>query len=378
MGKHLDLTDLPSRLTFAIVLIVISLATAQPVAAHELGSQELRLTIREGGEYALEIAVDPENLLQRLELLAGEEFSEPASAVEYRDRIDGKKELFLSRVDLRFDGQRVVPRYEYSIESDDLSALSALITLRGSIPAGAKQATLSYGLVFSNWLFTVRHERAEEASRQWVAGDQTSTPVSIEGLAVPQTKAEVARQYLVLGFTHILPKGLDHILFVLGLFLLSPKWKPVLAQVTAFTIAHSITLALTIYDIVSLPGEIVEPLIALSIVYVAFENCLTRTIRPWRIVLVFLFGLLHGMGFAGVLSELGIPRSEFATALVTFNVGVEVGQLAVIALAWILLVRWTASRTWYRRRIVVPVSLLIAAMGFFWLIERTIGNPFAA
>jgi hypothetical protein len=378
MGKRLDFAHFQPRLIVIALVVALSSVAASPLAAHELGSQELRLTIRDSGDYVLEIAVDPENLLQRLELLSGEELSEPASAAGYRERIDAKKELFLSRVDLRFDGRRVTPEYSYSIESQDLTALSALITLRGTIPTGARQATLSYGLVFSNWLFTVRHERGKEASRQWVSGDQTSAPVPIASLVEPLSRLEVARQYLILGFTHILPKGLDHILFVLGLFLLAPRWRPVLAQVTAFTVAHSITLALTIYDVVSLPGNIVEPLIALSIVYVAFENCLTRTIRPWRVALVFLFGLLHGMGFAGVLSELGIPRSEFVTALVTFNIGVEIGQLAVIAIAWIVLVKWTAGRPWYRRRILIPLSLLIAAMGAFWLIERTLGNPFAA
>ncbi len=116
------------------------------------------------------------------------------------------------------------------------------------------------------------------------------------------------RQYLSLGYTHILPKGLDHILFVLGLFLLSPRLRPMLLQVTAFTIAHSITLGLSIYGIVSLPSRIVEPLIALSIAYVAIENLVTRELKPWRLALVFMFGLLHGMGFAGVLRELGLPR----------------------------------------------------------------------
>jgi hypothetical protein len=133
-----------------------------------------------------------------------------------------------------------------------------------------------------------------------------------------------------LGYTHILPKGTDHILFVLGIFLLSTRWRPILAQVTAFTVAHTITLGLTIYGIVSLSPRIVEPLIALSIVYVAVENVVTPELRPWRVALVFAFGLLHGMAFAGVLSQLGLPRTEFLTALLCFNAGVELGQLSVI------------------------------------------------
>ena len=125
-------------------------------------------------------------------------------------------------------------------------------------------------------------------------------------------------------------------LFVLGIFLLSPRVKTMLLQVTAFTVAHSITLGLSIYGVVSLPSRIVEPLIALSIAYVAIENLVTRELKPWRLALVFMFGLLHGLGFAGVLRELGLPRDEFLTALADFNLGVEGGQLTVIAAAMLL------------------------------------------
>jgi uncharacterized membrane protein YqjE len=117
----------------------------------------------------------------------------------------------------------------------------------------------------------------------------------------------------------------------------------------------------------------VEPLIAASIAYVAIENVLTTELKPWRAFVVFGFGLLHGMGFAGVLAEIGLPRSEFLTALLTFNLGVEFGQLAVIALAYLLIGAWGKEKDWYRPRVVRPVSLLIAAVGFYWTIERTIG-----
>ena len=149
---------------------------------------------------------------------------------------------------------------------------------------------------------------------------------------------------------------------MLGIFLLSPRLKTMLLQVTAFTIAHSITLGLSMYGIVSLPSRIVEPLIALSIAYVAIENLVTRELKPWRIALVFMFGLLHGLGFAGVLRELGLPRDEFLTALLTFNLGVEGGQLTIIAAA--MLAVWPfMKKGWYRQRVVIPASLLIAAVG---------------
>jgi HupE / UreJ protein len=151
---------------------------------------------------------------------------------------------------------------------------------------------------------------------------------------------------------------------------LSGRARSVLAQVSAFTIAHSITLGLSLYGVLAAPARIVEPMIAVSIVYVAVENIFRSELKSWRVALVFVFGLLHGLGFAGALRDLGLPRAEFATALLTFNVGVEAGQLAVIAAAFLLVGWHFAHRTWYRARIVVPASTLIACVAVYWTIER--------
>src|SRR5262249_54583299 len=145
------------------------------------------------------------------------------------------------------------------------------------------------------------------------------------------SRPAVLANYIALGFTHIIPEGTDHILFVLGLFFFATTWRSLLSQVTAFTVAHSITLALSMYGVVSAPARIVEPLIAVSIAIVAVENILVRRPHRWRPLLVFAFGLMHGLGFAGVLRELGLPRQDFGLALAGFNIGVEAGQLAVIA-----------------------------------------------
>ncbi len=141
---------------------------------------------------------------------------------------------------------------------------------------------------------------------------------------------------------------------------------------TAFTLAHTVTLALGLLQIVSLPPSIVEPLIAASIVYVAIENTLVNKLHRWRPVIVFGFGLLHGLGFAGVLGAIGLPTNAFVTGLIAFNVGVELGQLTVIALAYLAVGLWCGKANWYRRLVVVPSSLVIAAIGFWWMIERTL------
>jgi hypothetical protein len=181
---------------------------------------------------------------------------------------------------------------------------------------------------------------------------------------------EVISKYLQLGYTHILPYGFDHVLFILCVFFLNTDIKKIILQATMFTLAHSITLAMAVYGIITPPPNIIEPLIAISIVLLAVENIVSSRIKPWRMVMVFLFGLVHGMGFAGALSELGLPSYSFATALVSFNVGVELGQLTVIMLMYFMVAKIFSGKTWYRQRIVIPSNIAIALVALFWTYER--------
>ena len=178
--------------------------------------------------------------------------------------------------------------------------------------------------------------------------------------------------YVKLGFEHIVPLGVDHILFVVCLCLLNNKFKTVLWQATAFTVAHSITLALSMQNIIVLPAEVVEPIIALSIFFVAVENLLLDKLKPWRIMLVFIFGLIHGIGFASVLSEVGLPRDKFLTSILSFNLGVEIGQIAVISVLFALIILPFGKKIWYRKFIVYPLSVLIACIAIYWTVQRVI------
>jgi hypothetical protein len=178
--------------------------------------------------------------------------------------------------------------------------------------------------------------------------------------------------FLKQGFVHVLPLGLDHILFVLGLFLLSRAWRPLLAQVTTFTLAHSVTLALATIGWVKVSPKIVEPIIAASIAAVAIENILRPRYSPWRLLIVFVFGLIHGLGFAGALGELSLPQTSMAAGLVGFNLGVEAGQIAVIGLAFVV-TAWIRDPVHYRRWIVIPASAAIAMLGVWWTVERIFG-----
>jgi len=176
--------------------------------------------------------------------------------------------------------------------------------------------------------------------------------------------------YLKMGITHIIPDGFDHILFVISLCLLSNRMKTIFWQASAFTVAHSITLALSMKNIIVAPGQLVEPVISLSIVFAAVENILLSELKPWRVLIVFFFGIVHGMGFASALNEVGLPRNNFFTSILAFNLGVEAGQIIVILLVFGFLVAPFGKRINFKRQFVYPLSIIIALIASYWTIER--------
>ena len=188
--------------------------------------------------------------------------------------------------------------------------------------------------------------------------------------AAELSKTQVFFKYLATGYEHIIPKGFDHILFILCVFFLNTNIRQIFLQATMFTLAHSITLGLAMYGIINPPANIIEPLIALSIVFLAVENIYSQKVKPWRLVMVFLFGLVHGMGFAGALSGLGMPKYAFADALIAFNVGVELGQLSIILAMYFLVARPFARKSFYRARLVIPASVTIMLIATYWTIQR--------
>jgi hydrogenase/urease accessory protein HupE len=362
--------------TAAVRTAVLVLACAVPVAAHEIGTTHVS-TLVEDGHFDIEVVTDAKSLAEKLDAAAGPRSRggspAPTTAAAIRDHLATLDDVFRQRVIVKFDESVVHPTIAYFVSPvvDDTSPIVATIRLNGELPPNARQFTWSYSWTFASYAMTFRSHRTDDPLTSWLEGGETSSPQPLAASTAHVSRIETAWRYLVLGFTHIVPHGLDHMLFVIGIFLLSGRIRSVLWQVSAFTVAHSITLGLSIYGVITAPPAIVEPLIAISIAYVAIENVLVRELKPWRIALVFAFGLLHGMGFAGALKELGLPRSEFLTALVTFNLGVETGQLAVIGAAF-LLVGWQCrNRTWYRGRIIIPASLAIACIAAYWTVERS-------
>ena len=353
-------------------LVLAALFIPHGAAAHEAERTRVTLALQADGRFVLEVANDPLWLLLRLETFAGGSVPPNLTPARRDQRLAQLTSVFADRIVVFVDSREVrATHVEYIPPPQQPDNALAMFRLTGTMPRDATRLRWLYGLVADPYPLEVRQPDGS-STVEWIHGTNWSDVIDLSRSFTRPTRTEIALQYLWLGYTHILPKGLDHILFVLGLFLLSPRWQTMLLQVTAFTVAHSITLALSIYGVVSLPSRIVEPLIALSIAYVAIENLVTRELKPWRVALVFMFGLLHGLGFAGVLRQLGLPREEFVTALVTFNLGVEGGQLTVIALA-LTIVGAVMKKAWYRQRVVIPASAAIAAIGIYWTVTRLSG-----
>lgn len=366
-----------SALRMLALLASVLPGWASSATAHELGKGQVLAVIERDGRYTINVTVDPDDLLTRLEALSGR-VPEPAATIdEQARRIRDLLTIYRDRTTLVFDDARVAPDIAYVSPHERPEGVSStvdrgpagLITLHGQATHPASQFRFGTSMMLGSYALTVKSSAGEAGTVHWLTAGEISEPFLLEA-AVPMSVVTVAAEYVPLGFTHILPKGLDHILFVVGLFLLASTWRALLAQVTAFTIAHSLTLALAIAGVVRVSPAIVEPLIALSIAYVAVENLTARHVSPWRIAVVFLFGLLHGLGFAGVLSALGLPPGELVTALVSFNVGVELGQLTVVAAAWVLVFALRSRPATYRRFVVAPASVAIAAVGLYWTFER--------
>ena len=269
-------------------------------------------------------------------------------------------------------GDRLLPLSLGEVEVPDVEnlELARISRLNLSAPLPDDGSAITIGWEPALGPLVIRQSGVEDGYAAFLTPGMTSDPIPREGPAA-QSAGQAFAHYILVGFDHIVPQGLDHILFVLGLFFFSLRMGALLWQVTAFTLAHTVTLALGALDIIRLPGDIVEPIIAASIVYVGIENLFLRKLPPWRPFVIFGFGLLHGLGFASVLQEFGLGNDHFVPKLIGFNIGVEIGQLAVIAAAWLTLALFFGRFGWYHRRIAAPVSVAIAIIAAFWVLERT-------
>jgi hypothetical protein len=378
------------------LLVLLGLCLGGQMAAHPIPDIPVRGYFTSNGEARIEIEIDPR-------FFGDEPNTDPYLVLETYQKLSPAEQNALKDKAARFAAASVafffeptgqfLPKFDFQFTGMAKATLEKSddpVMLTGSWPtriaaglSGFKIEALpagKYSVVLMNYVNGQPMHRVNvlfpgETSYLLdltsLGGVLAVTPVP--GAVQPDsgmgsTFVEFVRQ----GFVHVVPLGWDHILFVLGLFLLSRQWKPLLWQVTMFTVAHTLTLGLATLGGLSVPGRIVEPIIAASIAVIALENIFRPRYSRWRLAVVFVFGLIHGLGFAGALQDLNLPAPSLLVGLLGFNLGVEFGQLAVIAIAFGVTV-WLKREEVYRRRVAVPGSIVIACFGLWWTVQRIMG-----
>ncbi|MEO0904224.1 MAG: HupE/UreJ family protein [Pseudomonadota bacterium] len=348
-------------LSSAMLLWITTLSTAQ---AHEVlpSISDMRVV---NGAVTFEVRANLESFVAGINLTETADTNDSAQAATYDElralppaELAAQFEAFwpqmAARITLTADGAPLTPTLT-SVNVDPIGDVEvvrpSIFTFSAALPEGAENVQMGWAPEFG--ALVLRQMDVPAPYDGFLEGGALSDQFPLAG-GGQATAMETLIDYIPVGFDHIVPKGLDHILFVLGLFFLAARFRPLLVQVSLFTVAHTITLALAALGHTQFIDDftqarfgiafidIVEPLIALSIAYVAIENIFMKGISPWRPFVIFIFGLLHGLGFASVLAEFGLPDETFVAALIGFNVGVEVGQLAVIAVMFLFV--WQALR----------------------------------
>jgi len=352
-----------------------------PLKGHEMSPSILDLTINPN-VVQLKIRFSIEAMLAEIDLSEVSDTNLSENAIKYDElrtftptqikKIFGKKWSNLSKdIELIQSGRVVELSYQDltvpDVGNTDLTRISHLY-LEAKIEKN-EPIIFSWNANFGP--IVVRQVGVDNGLTQFLANGDESDKIFFQG-SIERNKVQTFFDYIIVGFEHIIPKGWDHIVFVLGLFFFSSKLKPLVWQISAFTLAHTCTLALGSLGYIKIVPEIVEPLIALSIVFIAVENILFDRLSKWRPIVIFIFGLLHGLGFASVLGEFGLPDGFFIAALLGFNLGVEIGQLTVVLLAFIIVGYWFNKKDYYQISIANPISIIIGLVGAYWFIERVI------
>ena len=375
-----------------ITIVMLGLATWLPAAsshAHEINPAVVIITVNDD-EASINITFNAEIFLAGIDASTIRNTNETAQAEEYdrlraldtdmlEDRLSQRQDDLLAMIMLQSDGQALaltMQEIDSKRNTDLTTPRMTTVTARADLPSGGAPVQLRLAPDLGAYIIRQKADAGSTAQDEELYADFIAA--GLETLPIPRT-ASVERtwqatfvQYIISGIAHIIPKGLDHIVFIMGLYFFSPRLRPLLMQVTVFTLAHSVTLAMATLKLIYIPASVVEPLIALSIAWIGVENILRPKIGASRLTVIFVFGLLHGLGFAFVLGEVGLAGSAFAVSLIAFNIGVEVGQLLVLA-PLVVMGAFISHRKDYRKHVENPASLLIALIGMYWFLERVIG-----
>ena len=369
-GKH----DRMIKYLFFLILILSS-----PLHSHEIKPSVMDITIIEGNA-SIEFKLNAETVLSEIDASLYQDTNDSPQSQKY----DALRSLSTEEVEKMVieNENKFTDKIKINIGDETIPlSLKNVETFQEINDEFPRDTTLNIGFEIKDESFTIQFEKElgpvvirhfEDLSKESVLFTTYLQPAERSSLISQQTRSSALSttiEYLVLGIEHIVPKGLDHILFIIGIFFYAIKFKPLLLQVTMFTVAHSITLILASFNLIFIPATIVEPLIALSISYVAIENIFQRRSTLLRYLIIFIFGLIHGLGFAFVLGDIGLNTSQLVLSLISFNIGVEIAQIAIIILASIIFII-PSRQSWYRAFLQIPISIIISMIGLYWFIER--------
>ena len=391
-----------NRAFLSALIVLFSFGPFFPSIAHPIPDLPVFGSFDDNGTSKILIEIDPRGFAEDPEaesFLTSDNLND-FNISERNDLLEQAKELVKKSLLIRLNEEPWnLPEFEYGFSKPRMVEFSdAPIILLEATAKLSRETNATYqikakesaplDLIFTNRLNGIPHRRVnvlfpgEESfalrlpplnSLEHISDDSVSDTPNVtnseQNSYVDADTWSTFASFLRQGFLHVLPLGLDHILFVIGLFLLSRKFKVLIYQISIFTLAHTLTLGLATLGLISVPSTIVEPIIAASIAFVALENIFFPTYHPRRLIIVFVFGLIHGLGFAGALSDLNLDPSILIFSLIGFNLGVEGGQLAVIILSFIGVYRFKNEDS-YRKGIVIPLSFIIAVLGTYWAIER--------
>jgi HupE/UreJ protein len=400
----------PRQTRFLIVVLALAVS-AEPLAAHDLERTAVSLTFARDGSFVLEVANDPNWLLLRLESFL-ETAPGPSDGVSSapgptgpgpravpifgpadRDaRLRTLAPVFVDRIVLFVDGKEVRPRsieYVPPFDSRLNPALAqgtpgmqpadivpprlAAFRLRGRVDPDAHILRWYYGMVVDPYPLTIHRADGRVVNEWIVAGDAWSRVEDLTGQFERPTFLGVARQYIALGYARVIPNGLDHILFIVAVFLFGLRPRFVLLQMLTFSVACATALAITAYNIVSAPPRGFGVFVALSVVYIAADNLAGTPLKRVRLAFVSACGLLHGIALASPLTNAAPASRELPLAILWFYLGITGAELTIIAVA-AACVTWSRAQSWYHCRVVVPASVAIVGMGVYWTITRVIGS----
>ena len=369
-GKH----DRMIKYLFFLISILSS-----SLHSHEIKPAVMDITIIEGNA-SIEFKLNAETVLSEIDASLYQDTNDSPQSQKY----DALRALSTEEVEKMVieNENKFTDKIKINIGDETIPlSLRNVDTFQEINDEFPRDTTLNIGFEIKDESFTIQFEKElgpvvirhfEDLSKESVLFTTYLQPAERSSLISQQTQSSAFSttiEYLVLGIEHIVPKGLDHILFIIGIFFYAIKFKPLLLQVTMFTVAHSITLILASFNLIFIPATIVEPLIALSISYVAIENIFQRRSTLLRYLIIFIFGLIHGLGFAFVLGDIGLNTSQLVLSLISFNIGVEIAQIAIIILASIIFII-PSRQGWYRTFLQIPISIIISMIGLYWFIER--------